>query len=217
MSDMYGAVCSNEFKVKNFVAFRDWFDEYIFGDETELWVIKAGEGADATVAFGSEEQYPTAYPRVKQFEDPEATGEDDWYDLVEADLETFAKELREHLADREVFQVVAGGNEKLRYVGFSELIIAEDVPKPSFTTYYSDDTPDDLRARMATGVRKVEELMKANQQNDKSMSVSDAHMMHIHLDHFMRMYNADGDMIDHMGKCLRTMLDEKNPGWDYDG
>ena len=34
MSDMYGAVRSNEFTVKNVEAFRTWFDGYIFGEQT---------------------------------------------------------------------------------------------------------------------------------------------------------------------------------------
>ncbi len=36
MADMYGALRSNEFKVKNVKAFQTWFEQYIFGDNTEF-------------------------------------------------------------------------------------------------------------------------------------------------------------------------------------
>lgn len=138
MADMYGAVRSNEFKVKDVEAFKTWFFTYSFGDEIMVWVEDSN-----TVSFGGDEQYPNAYPMVKILDE-------DGYDeeTEEADLQKFADELRQHLMPGEVFQVVAGGNEKLRYVGFAELIIAQDVEAPSFQAYYSDDSKDTLRARM---------------------------------------------------------------------
>lgn len=147
MSDMYGALRSNEFKVKDVEAFKKWFEKYRFGEEVEVWGDITGMGGSedysGTISFGGEEQYPNAYPMM-------AIDEDDGFeeDTTEADLQVFADELRQHLQPGEVFQVVAGGNEKLRYVGFSELIIAEDVEAPSFQAYYSDDNADSLRARM---------------------------------------------------------------------
>lgn len=142
MADMYGAVRSNEFKVKDVEAFKTWFDEYSFGDEIEVW-----DEGENTVCFGGEEQYPSAYPMVIIYDKSDP---DDWVieETEEADLQVFADELRQHLMPGEVFQVVAGGNEKLRYVGFAELIIAEDVESPSFQAYYSDDNNGNLRARM---------------------------------------------------------------------
>lgn len=150
MSDMYGALRSNEFKVKNVEAFIKWFDDVIFGDEIEFWVDNKNDDGSGTVSFGGHEQYPTAYPRSKVYEDSEAMDEDDDYYIVEIpDLDTWATELREHLVTGEVFQVIAGGNEKLRYVGYSELIIAQDIDKPHFQVHYSDDSNDTLRERMA--------------------------------------------------------------------
>lgn len=145
MADMYGALRSNEFKVKHFTFFRDWFEKYSFGDETELWVTEALEGPSATVSFGSYEQYPNAYPMVVLREDIDGGCIEE---TEEADLKVFAAELQQHLMPGEVFQVVAGGHENLRYVGFAELIIAEDVEAPSFQAYYSDDDAGSLRARM---------------------------------------------------------------------
>ena len=152
MADMYGALRSNEFWVKDVDAFRAWFDKFAFGDEIEFWIDEKGSGKVTKVSFGGEEQYPTAYPRFRDYLDSNEDGspdEDSFFDLVEVpDLHAWATELREHLLPGEVFQVVAGGNEKLRYVGFTELIIAEDVDVPSFQAFYSDDNADSLRARM---------------------------------------------------------------------
>ena len=107
MSDMYGAVRSNVFMVRDPAAFRDWFAQYRFGDDIELW--QEGEA----FAFGGYEQYPSAHPKVD-------VGEGE---LDEANLDQFAAELRQHLQDGEVFLVVAAGHEKLRYVAYSEMIV----------------------------------------------------------------------------------------------
>jgi hypothetical protein len=150
MADMYGAVRSNEFKVKDVAAFKTWFDGYHFGDEIDLWIENSVHDSFATASFGGLEQYPTAYPRITAYDE-----DDEDVDIAEveyADLQTFADELRQHLLPGEVFQVVAGGNEKLRYVGFNELIIAEDVETPSFQAYYSDDKAETVRARMKKDV-----------------------------------------------------------------
>jgi len=147
MSDMYGALRSNEFKVKDIPSFLKWFEGYSFGDETQIWHTSDGVDGDGLtpgkVSFGGTEQYPNAYPMRKILD------EDGYIEEVEeADLTVFADELRQHLQPDEMFHVVAGGNEKLCYVGFSALIIAEDVDAPSFQVYYSDDEHDTLRARM---------------------------------------------------------------------
>lgn len=65
---------------------------------------------------------------------------DDDGELTDADLSAFSAGLCAHLADGEIFNVVAGGNEKLRYVAFSQLIIAQEHPdKPYFRNHSSDD------------------------------------------------------------------------------
>ncbi len=122
MADMYGALCSNYFKVKDVKAFKTWFDGYWFG-ETVVWGIGDDEGF---LSFGGYQQYPNAYPRVN---------DDD--EFPDADLEVFARELREHLCVGERLHVVAGGNEKLRYVAFSQLAI--DHEAACFRTVSSND------------------------------------------------------------------------------
>ena len=148
MADMYGAVRSNEFKVKDVPAFKAWFFRYSFGDDIRVWsdtrdAMGGPDDHSGIIGFGGEEQYPNAYPMLKILDDDGHVEETE-----EADLQVFADELRQHLVPGEVFQVLAGGAEKLRYVGFSELIIAEDVVEPSFRTFYTDDDAGSLRARM---------------------------------------------------------------------
>ena len=136
MADMYGAVRSNIFKVKDVEKFKAWFATYHFGYEIELWV---DDEEERTIGFGGYEQYPSAYPRVMDSED----GPND------ADLHAFAEQLCEHLQEGEVFAVTAGGNEKLRYVSFDQLIIAQQHPKePLYERYSSDDANDVLLARV---------------------------------------------------------------------
>jgi hypothetical protein len=110
MADMYGAVRSNVFKVKNVEAFKTWFNENAyFGSEIEFW----GD-VDGGITFGGYEQYPSAYPRKPY---------DDDFEQEEWDLEAFATEVRKHLLPKEEFRVLAAGNEKLRYVAATHLAI----------------------------------------------------------------------------------------------
>ena len=110
MSDMYGAIRSNWFTVKDIEAFRDWFEsECHFGYDVELWV------EDGKAAFGGYEQYPSAWPRYV-----------DDGDTHDYDLEYFADLIRAHLADGEELRVLAAGNEKLRYVAASHLIVTHN-------------------------------------------------------------------------------------------
>lgn len=151
MADMYGAVRSNEFRVKNVEAFRTWFDKYNFGNEIVFWVDKLNDDGSGTVSFGGEEAYPSAHPSYKAYDvdDGVTPNEDDYYDIVAVpDLDVWADELKAHLADGEVFQVVAGGNEKMRYVAYSELLVAKDLPKPVWICVYTDDDQETLRKRM---------------------------------------------------------------------
>jgi hypothetical protein len=131
MSDMYGTVLSNTFTVRDTAAFRAWFAGYYFGDAIELFI----DDGDCSLCFGGGEQYPSAYPRVRD-------GEGEIYD---ADLSVFSAELCAHLADGEIFNVVAGGNEKLRYVAFSQLIIIQQCPDtPYFRCHSSDADKEEL-------------------------------------------------------------------------
>jgi hypothetical protein len=116
MADMYGAVSSNWFVVKDVEAFKSWFEKYYFGEDIELFVHEETQ----EISFAGYEQYPSAYPR---FYDEESE------DYVEVELKQFALELAEHLEEGEVFALVGGGNEKLRYVSYDQLIIAKAYPE----------------------------------------------------------------------------------------
>lgn len=110
MADMYGAIRSNWFSVKDPDAFRDWFEETChFGYDVELWI------EDGRAAFGGYEQYPSAWPRYVE--------DDETHDY---DLEYFAELIRAHLADGEELRVLAAGNEKLRYVAASHLVVSHE-------------------------------------------------------------------------------------------
>lgn len=110
MADMYGAVRSNWFAVKDAEAFEAWFKaECCFGFDVELW------SDDGQYAFGGCEQYPSAWPCY--IEDGEAH---------DYDLEHFAELMRAHLADGAELRVLAAGNEKLRYVAASHLVVTHD-------------------------------------------------------------------------------------------
>ena len=137
MADMYGAVRSNVFKVKDVEKFKAWFHSYHFGDEIELWVDSQKE---RHVSFGSYESYPSAHPRCLEGDD-----------LIDADLQAFAEELCEHLEEGEVFSVTAGGHEKLRYVSFDQLIIAHQHPKDPLYQHYSSDDGNDVLLKRVTG------------------------------------------------------------------
>jgi hypothetical protein len=135
MADMYGAVRSNDFTVKDVEKFKVWFQTYHFGYEIELFTSEE----ERQVSFGGYEQYPSAHPR--RFDDDGSP--------IDADLQSFAKELCDHLEPGEVFAVTAGGNEKLRYVSFDRLIIAQEHAKyPLYERYSSDDANDVLLKRL---------------------------------------------------------------------
>lgn len=110
MADMYGAVRSDWFCVKDPDKFRLFFDKYKFGSEIEIWQNKEDPSC---FAFGGEEQYPSAFPQIET--------EDGFED---ADLEQFCKEMQTHLKENERFVVVAAGNEKLRYVACNVLFVS---------------------------------------------------------------------------------------------
>ena len=111
MADMYGAIRSNWFKVKDAEAFKAWFEENChFGYEIELWC------EDGRAAFGGYEQYPSAWPRYQ----------DDDEDVYDYDLEYFAELVRVHLEDGEELRVLAAGNEKLRYVNATHLVVTHE-------------------------------------------------------------------------------------------
>ena len=135
MADMYGAVRSNVFTVKDVEKFKGWFEGYHFGHEIELFI----DEEERQVSFGGYEQYPSAYPRRLDSEGFPA----------DAGLVAFAQELCAHLEPGEVFSVTASGHEKLRYVSFDQLIIAQEHPKePLYEHYSSDDGNDVLLKRL---------------------------------------------------------------------
>jgi|GEM_PF-4844520 len=125
MSDMYGTVCSNDFKVKDVKSFTEWFNQFYFGENIDISITES----ERQLIFGGDESYPSAYPRVIA----------DDGEIEDVDLSDFATQLCQHLEEGEVFNVVAGGNEKLRYVAFSQLIIAQaHTDKPYFRESGSD-------------------------------------------------------------------------------
>ncbi|MEI7668607.1 MAG: hypothetical protein WCJ33_00815 [Pseudomonadota bacterium] len=125
MSDMYGTVCSNDFKVKDVKAFTEWFNQFYFGDDIDISINEA----EHEISFGGDVSYPSAYPRIIDVDN----------EIEDVDLSDFATELCQHLEEGEVFNLVAGGNEKLCYVAFSQLIIAQAHPeKPYFSESSSD-------------------------------------------------------------------------------
>jgi len=129
MSDMYGAVKSNIFRVKDADKFRVWFNEHVkFGDEIELF---AGE-VENTFSFGGYEQYPNAWPRIPAGMDADDPEEVEW------GAAAFAAAIRKHLAKGQTFQVVAAGHEKLRYCGAAAFIVPP-TGEPLYVTLYSDD------------------------------------------------------------------------------
>jgi hypothetical protein len=151
MADMYGAVRSNDFTVKDVEKFKAWFETYHFGGDIELFISEE----ERCVSFGGYEQYPSAHPR--RFD---ADGSP-----IDADLQTFAQELCGHLEPGEVFSVTAGGNEKLRYVSFDQLIIAQEHPKDPFYEHYSSDDGNDLLLKRLHGEKfdsanKVPEILQ---------------------------------------------------------
>ena len=116
MADMYGAVRSNVFQVKDVEVFKKWFTEEVrFGHQILLWCDEKG------VSFGGYEQYPSAMPRMPGEGEP-------W------ELESFAAAVREHLQDGEEFRVLAAGHEKLRYVAAGHLVVTAD--SVTFTDLY---------------------------------------------------------------------------------
>jgi hypothetical protein len=132
MADMYGAMRSNWFKVKDPEAFRAWMRANVnFNGGYEIWIEDEG------VAIGSETQYPNAWPNTLPACDlPEEHPDYDPYDgdTDAWDLEEFAAEIRKHLEPGEEFRVLAAGNEKLRYVSATHLIVTHDTAE--FHNYY---------------------------------------------------------------------------------
>ena len=120
MSDIIGPILSNAFRVKDVAQFKAWFARYYFGDGVDLF---EEEGSDY-LSFGCQDEFcPSAFPRVR----------DDDNNSEEVDLAVFAAELCKHLADGEILNVVAGCNEKLLYVSFDQLVIAQAHPdKPYY-------------------------------------------------------------------------------------
>ena len=119
MADMYGAIRSNEFQVKDPKAFKVWFEANVkFGEDIEFWNDYQDPN---TVSFGGHGQYPCAWPNQLS-----PITEDDDYDLDDEqwDLDELAEEVRKHLCEGQEMRVLAAGHEKLRYVAATHLVIS---------------------------------------------------------------------------------------------
>lgn len=135
MADMYGTVCSNAFAVKDVEAFKTWFEKYHFGHNVTLCVHHEEL---REVHFSGYEQHPSAYPRIYDEETD---------DYVEVELKKFAIEMAEYLEEDEMLAVVGGGNEKLRYVSYDQMIIAKAYPEhPTYRIVTSEDDHATLMA-----------------------------------------------------------------------
>ena len=135
MADMTGTVLSNRFRVNDVERFRSWLGEYFFGShrDTELRIIDpCATTGKHMVYITASEHYPNAWPQTLA-----APDEDDYQEEVQVDLATWAAELREHLHEGDVFHLVAGGNERERCVGYTELAI--DHRGHAFQIAHSDD------------------------------------------------------------------------------
>lgn len=126
MADMYGTICSNTFSVNDIEAFKNWFKQYHFGQDVRLFI----DGDNKHVSFGGHGQYPSAFPRIWN-------DEEENYD--DTDVVQFSQELCEHLSKNEFVNIVAGGNEKLRYCAFDQVIIHKDYPDQPVTQCISSE------------------------------------------------------------------------------
>ena len=140
MAFMRGGFRSNNFRVKDGAAFKDWVTAYSWNADQPEWVFI---NSDGTVHLYGTAEFPNARPRV--FDQTSA----EWKD---ADLAGFAIGLRGHLAEGEVFFLIAGGAEADRYTGYSELGVGHH--SRYYRAAFSDDTAGEIRARMAleTGI-----------------------------------------------------------------
>lgn len=126
MSDMYGTICSNKFKVKDIALFKEWLGNYYYGDSIE---IEIDDSAINLVSFAGHEQYPTAMPRVHDGDDG----------IEDADLQVFSEGIASHLCVGEIFSVLAWGSERLRYVCGDRLIISQGQPAKPILEYWTSE------------------------------------------------------------------------------
>ncbi len=112
MADMYGALRSNWFTPVDVDACKRFLNEEVSFGDTEIF-----DHGDGRLAIGGELQYPNASPMTPM---------DDDGNYVEYDLEAFATAMRKHLAPGEQFRVFAAGNEKLRYVAATHLVVTHE-------------------------------------------------------------------------------------------
>lgn len=118
MSDMYGAIRSNWFRVKDFDSFKSWFDTNVMLGQ-DIRVLQK----DGLTSIAGYEMYPSAYPQQRAEEQ-----------LSPWELDEFAKEIRKHLEPGEEFRVLSAGHENLRYVIAEHLVISHSTA--TFTSLY---------------------------------------------------------------------------------
>ena len=131
MADMYGATCSNKFRVVDETAFKEWIGGYELGWGVQVHVIEQHDDGSADVVIGGDDQYPQPWPKSRSSTEAEHDDEN----LVEWD--DFARELAGHLAEGATAYIVAGGNEKCRYAGISELAVTRE--RMAMRMAYSND------------------------------------------------------------------------------
>ena len=121
MADMYGPVMSNVFAVNYAERFRSWIAEYSFGGHDDIVAADVEPATDekpATMMLHGSQHYGHVWPVQR------ATDEDDDPVEKEVDMDALADEFRTHLADGEVFYLIAIGPEGHRYAAYEELAVS---------------------------------------------------------------------------------------------
>ena len=124
-------MCSNKFHVADETAFMEWINGYELGWEVLVHVIEQYDDGSADVVIGGDDQYPQPWPKNRA----STKAEHDDENLVEWDV--FARELAAHLGKDATAYIVAGGNEKCRYAGISELAVTRE--RMAMRMAYSND------------------------------------------------------------------------------
>jgi len=161
VADEYGAVVSNDVKVKDVLAFTrlvqsvDWGDSSVevfasdkHGDDRDPLTAEPG-----TVSFGGYEQYPHAVPSIPyNLDDDEDVVKDEDREL---DLDDFVRKMKALLEPGEILNVFACGNEKLRYTESSQFIIPADGEDFAIFHNGSDVSQDQLLDLLALRGEKL--------------------------------------------------------------
>ena len=115
MSDMYGSMISNNFRVKDAAAFLEWADRYVLGEEVSIHTIEEHDDGTATMRIAGNDHYAQAWPK--------RSTDTDIDDDTAVEPEDFAAELAAHLCEGEIAYIMAGGDESERVMITSELAV----------------------------------------------------------------------------------------------